>query len=171
MDQVRAIFGAVWRQRFWVLCVVCLLIGIASWFSASNDVAQRFQTAKSDIGTARSGVQSLTTTQVHGNPDVNSRERQEANELRASVVRLWTRLYDRQRESVLKWPDVLGDEFVQYIQTKEFGEPISAKYRDTYWNYIKNRFEELVAIVDAKKMPLSAMGGAVGGEGLSLIHI
>ena len=164
MDKVRAFLQAAWLQRFWILCVVGTLAAVVCWMMASGELQRQFTANKSQIDTEFGNMQKISETSVHGNPAVNAKEREEAKKIADSVKQLWQSLYDAQREVVLKWPDVLGADFVSYVEKAKFGSDINQTFRDRYQNYIKNRFDGLVEIVDAKKMPVD--GAATFGPGM-----
>jgi len=164
MDKVRAFLQAAWLQRFWILCVVGTLAAVVCWMMASGELQRQFTANKSQIDTEFGNMQKISQTTVHGNPAVNAKEREEAKKIADSVKQLWQSLFDAQHEVVLKWPDVLGADFVSYVEKAKFGSDINQKFRDRYQNYIKNRFDGLVEIVDAKKMPVD--GAATFGAGM-----
>jgi hypothetical protein len=168
MDKVRKFLGVVWQQRFWVLVALGALLAVACWAVASGNLQKQFAANVSAIKGHHSSMDKLTGAPVHGNPDVNQKELAGAREVRNQVLRLWQGLYDHQREKVLTWPAVLGDEFLAYVAQKRFLQDISdPDLRDVYWTYIKNRFDALVDIVHAKKMAETdaAMGMGMGGGG------
>jgi hypothetical protein len=117
-------------------------------------------------------MRAISGKTVHGNPSVNENERREAMKIRDQVLALWTSLYDRQKEQVLKWPASLGDEFVESVEDRKFGEPIASgqllvDLLERYRNYAKGQFPTLIDIVKAKKIAdaTSAYGGAYGRDG------
>ena len=168
MDKVRAFLSVAWTQRFWILCVVGTLAAVVCWSMASGELQRQFTANKSTIDGKFSDMTSIKTKTVHGNPGVNAKEREQAKLIADSVKKLWQGLFDAQREVVLKWPDVLGADFVTYVENAKFDSPIKPLFRDRYQNYIKNRFDGLVEIVDAKKMPVdgsAGFGGTFGREG------
>jgi hypothetical protein len=110
-------------------------------------------------------MQSIASKDVHGNEGVNAKERTEAVNIAGNVRALWQRLYDAQRKEVLYWPKLLGEQFLKEIESKKFDQPITNDNRITYLNYIKNRFDALVEIVQAQKMPENQVGGGVGPVG------
>jgi hypothetical protein len=169
MDKVRAFLKAAWIQRFWILSVVGTLAAVVCWMMASGKLQAEFTANKAQIDSKFTDMSTIKEKSVHGNPAVNTREREEAKKIADSVKALWQKLFDAQREEVLKWPEVLGADFIQEVDKKKFGALIRAHFRDRYLNYIKNRFDGLVEIIDAKKMPVdgSAFGAMpMGREGM-----
>ena len=159
---------AAWIQRFWILSVVGTLAAVVCWMMASGELQRQFAANKTKIDAEFSNMQAISGKSVHGNPGVNAKEREEAKKIADSVKTLWQSLFDAQREEVLKWPDVLGADFVSYVENAKFDSAIKPLFRDRYQNYIKNRFDGLVEIVDAKKMPVdgaATFGGGFGREG------
>ena len=170
MDKVRAFLKAAWIQRFWILSVVGTLAAVACWMVASGKLQAEFTANKAKIEAEFGNMNAIKGKAVHGNPQVNAKEREEAKKIAASVQALWQKLFDAQREEVLKWPEVLGADFIQEIDKKKFGMPISTRMRDRYLNYIKNRFAGLVEIVDAQKMedPSAGFNGATPGREMAM---
>ncbi|BBO31806.1 hypothetical protein [Lacipirellula parvula] len=168
MDKVRAFMKVAWTQRFWILSVVGVLAAVICWSMASGNLQRQFTANKTQIDGKFGEMTAITGKQIHGNEVVNAKEREEAKKIANSVKELWQSLFDAQREEVLKWPDVLGDDFVDYVKNAKFDSQIKPDFRDRYQNYIKNRFEGLVKIVDAKKMAVdgtAGFGAAPGREG------
>lgn len=163
MDQLRVIMRAVWQQRFWVLVVIGPIIAAVCWMMASGKLQAAFTANKSTIDGHFNSMSSISSEPVHGNDGVNAQERAEAVKISDSVRDLWKRLYDSQREQVLSWPATLGEDFLEYIDKRKFGDPIPSRLRSLYLNYIKNQFDELVKIVDAKKLE----GTGTGPEGFA----
>ena len=166
MDKVRAFLTAAWIQRFWILSVVGTLAAVVCWMMASGRLQEEFAKNKTTIDGKFNDMSSISKMDVHGNPGVNAKEREEAKKIADSVKQLWQNLFDAQREVVLKWPDVLGADFVSYVENAKFDSNINPKFRDRYQNYIKNRFDGLVEIVDAKKMPVDGVGTFGAGPGM-----
>jgi hypothetical protein len=161
MDQLRVIMRVIWQQRFWVLIVLAPLIAVVCWSMASGKLQAAFSANKSTIDGHFTSMSSITNEPVHGNDDVNAKEREEAVKISKSVRSLWKRLYDSQREQVLSWPAVLGEDFIEEIDKKKFLDRISPSARRRYLDYINNRFDALVEIVDAKKLELGPGGGGM----------
>ena len=167
MDKVRAFLRVLWVQRFWVLSVVGVLVAFLSWMMASGSLQEEFAANRSKIDGKFNEMSSISQATYHGNEGVNKKNLEEASEIRKKVVNLWQKLYDKQREEVLKWPEhALGEEFISYVENKKFQDPITdPDMQNVYWNYIKNRFDALVDIVDAQKMKPGETSGGYGGGG------
>jgi hypothetical protein len=164
MDKVRAFLKVVWKQRFWVLTVLAPLIAAVCWMSASGKLQAEFQANKSTIDGHFSTMQQISSNPIHGNDQVNEAELREAVKISKSVRALWQELYETQREKVLSWPDALGANFKNYIERRPFQSRIAISWRRLYLDYIKKQFDELLQIVDAKK--LETAGGVGGMAGL-----
>ncbi|MBX3432783.1 MAG: hypothetical protein KF847_05650 [Pirellulales bacterium] len=166
MDQLRQILRVMWQQRFWLLTSFGTIVAAICWMLASKGIDAEFAKKKSEIDGKVSAMNSLQSAQVHGNPEVNAAELAQTKIIRNDVRKVWAMLYERQREEVLQWPDVLGKEFVNYIESKKFGEALRREHRETYLNYIKDRFDGLLEIVKAKKLfdPNAIQSGMPGAE-------
>ncbi|HMO87186.1 MAG TPA: hypothetical protein PKC18_19935, partial [Lacipirellulaceae bacterium] len=166
MDQVRTILRIIWQQRFWVLTGLGLLIAAICWKMAAGSLDKEFAANKSTIDGKFKAMSDLSGQQVWGNDEVNAREFQETSAIRDKVLEMWQTLYRAQRDNVLKWPKGLGEEFLQYVEGKRFRTPISdPDMRQIYRQYAKEAFPDLVAIVQAQKIPDGTMSaGGMAGE-------
>jgi hypothetical protein len=162
MDQVRAIAKVIWEQRFWVLSVIGLIVAVVCWNMAAGKLDTEFSDRASKIKQQFDAMNGLTSKPVHANPEINAKNQEEVAEQTEIVNAVWQQLYDRQKEAVLKWPKELGPQFIEGVANLKFRDPIPQNLRSIYQNYISNRFDGLLEIVDAKKM-LDGMGG--GGRG------
>ncbi len=164
MDQVRAILKVMWRQRFWILSVVAVIVAFVCWSMAASDLAAKFDTREKAIQGAFQQMQTLASAPTHHNSEVIAADKEVVDKQKTHVYELWKELYERQRNAVLSWPKELGEEFVNYIDKRKFGDTINIKMRTIYQNYIENRFDGLLDIVKAKKIE-GAAGGSYGGGG------
>lgn len=173
MDQVRTILKVIWEQRFWVLGVLGTIVAVVCWSMATGTLNEEFSKRKSAIDQAFSAVNTIQSEPNHPNEDIIAGDIRQAKQQRDMVRQVWQELYQRQREEVLSWPQALGQDFVKYMDGKEFLDNISLQMRERYLNYIENRFDALLEIVQAKKIvdrrsARSAGRGREGGEGFDL---
>ncbi len=165
MDQVRAIAKVIWQQRFWVLSVLGLLIAVICWKLAAGELDAQFSTRKSVIDGMFTSIQGLSNKSVHPNPAVNEKEEVEVAKQTKIVQSVWNTLYNKQKDSVLKWPKELGPQFLEYIEKLKFKDPINSSMRSIYQNYIGKRFDGLLEIVQAQKLAAGTSGaGGYGGR-------
>jgi hypothetical protein len=167
MDQVRNILRIVWQQRFWVLSVLGVIVAAICWKMGASAIDTQTAANKQAITTQFTDMEAIQRKQYMGNDAVNAEEFQQTSLIRDKVVELWEKMYASQREKVLKWPAALGEEFLDYVEKKRFRDPITdPDMLQIYREYAKERFPELVEIVDAQKMAEGALtGGAFGGGG------
>ncbi len=162
MDQVRAIAKVIWEQRFWVLSVLGLIVGVVCWKLASGNLDAQFGTRKSAIDGMFTQMDGLKNKPVHPNPAVIEEDQKQVTEQTEIVQAVWKDLYNKQKDSVLKWPKELGPQFISYIEKLKFRDDINSSMRSVYQNYIGKRFDGLLEIVDAQKL---VEGSSVGGRG------
>ena len=172
MDQVRVVLVWLKEQHFWVLSVLASLIAVGCWYMASGDLAKRYTDNKSEIDGQFSQVNAVKNRPYHPNATVNEREEQEIKALVDKVTQIWNRLYTRQRETALIWPEQLDsnisrktDSFILHVKDKKFGEFIADNFRNRYLNYIQNHFPELPSIIKALEVDDKHGGGGRGGRG------
>ena len=164
MDQVRAILKVIYEQRFWVLSVVGVIVAVICWKLSSGSLDAEFVTNKGTIDGKFNDMSAIRAKQVHGNPEVNQKEREQAIVVRDEVLKLWQSMYDRQKDEVLQWPAGLGDDFLEAVANKKFRDPIAPKERQRYREYAKDRFPKLVEMVHAKKMGANETSFGGGGR-------
>jgi hypothetical protein len=161
MDQVRAIAKVIWQQRFWVLSVLGLIVALVCWNMAAGALDAQFASRKTAIEGQFTEIQTLSNKAVHPNTGVNEVNQEVVDKQVGIVNAVWEELYNKQKESVLKWPKELGEDFLSYIETLKFKDPIDSRMRSIYQNYIGKRFDGLLEIVKARK--IEGTGGAYGG--------
>src|SRR5262245_51016832 len=110
MDQVRNILRIIWQQRFWVLTGLGVIIAAVCWMMAAKKLDAEFAKNRDEIKRKFDDMAAVSKMTVLGNPEVNDHYRKEAMGIRAKVVKVWDDLYDRQRNTVLKWPELLGED-------------------------------------------------------------
>lgn len=165
MDQVRAIAKAIWQQRFWVLSVLGLIIAVVCWKLAAGALDTQFASRKNTIDGKFTAMSTLGGKSVHANTGVNEDNQEQVDQQVKFVHAVWEELYNKQKESVLKWPKELGEEFLTKIEGLKFKDPIDSKMRSDYQNYIGKRFDGLLDIVKARKLAGPDGGGMYGGRG------
>jgi hypothetical protein len=164
MDQVRVFLKLLVKYHFWILSVLVLIIATVCWTMASSSLDAKFTQRKSAIDSAFSSMTTLKQQATCPNPEVNKVNQERVDEQTKIVLDVWKGLYQRQRDEVLKWPQELGSQFIEYIETRKFRDSISNEMRTLYQNYIEKRFDGLLDIVKAQKMDAGA-GGYTGGLG------
>jgi len=165
MDQVRKALVWLKQYHFWVLSALVVLIPLLCWWMAAGKMSKLFTENQSKITSGFQTVQSVQSDQFHPNDQIKARQLEQTNLLSASVAELWQKLYDAQREQVLKWPPVLNAQFRETVQNLEFGQeiPDDAGLREHYQNYIHNHFPKLPAKIGAQAIDESGAGGGAAG--------
>jgi hypothetical protein len=163
MDKVRAIAKVIWEQRFWVLSVLGLLVAVVCWKMAAGQLDATFASRKSAIDGMFTAVNGLKVKPIHPNPVVIAEDEKQTAKQTEYVQAVWKDLYNKQKDSVLKWPKELGPQFLEYIEKLKFKDPINSTMRSIYQNYIGKRFDGLLEIVKAQKMAEGSSAGGYGG--------
>ncbi len=173
MDKVRLIVAVIWRERFWVLTVLGVIVAVTCWHLSSGELDKEFTSRKSAISSTITSMRTLSQETDHPNDKVIEGDKEQARVQRNNTLKQWETLYATQKEEVLKWPaDNLKPEFIEAIEELKFQDPFPANLRENmrshYWNYIGKRFDGMLEIVKALKMEGSSgrSGGAsrFGGE-------
>ena len=164
MDQLKIALEWLKKHHFWVLLVVLLGASVSTWYLAANQVAADTASNQQKIKAEFTKQQQLQGQPFKPNDEINKRQQQEIERFANGVQETWATLYGRQKDSVLVWPSELGDNFVRYMQNKEFGDNINSRNRERYLNYIQKRFPELLKIIDAEDLGIDGRGSTGGGN-------
>jgi len=166
MDQVRKALAWLKQYHFWVLSVLVVLIGLFCWWSASGTMSKLYAENQTTITSGFKTVGEVKNDQFHPNANIQERQLKETSELSAEVAELWQKLYDAQRENVLKWPSELKTEFHDTVEKLEFGQeiPDDTGLREHYQNYIARHFPKLPEKIGARAID-EAEAGTLGGAG------
>ena len=167
MAQIQALMRVIKSQHFWLLSVLVLLIGVASWFMASSTLQEQFETNRTKIQSNFEALRNVRAKSPHPNPEVTKAVEAETKKMRLAVFYAWKTLYERQK-NVLVWPNWLRGDFHRMIAGKKFGDFIEPRYCRRYRDYIEQRFEELPDMVDARAIDSHMDGGAMGGMGMDM---
>ncbi len=166
MDQLRTALGWLKRYHFWVLSIVVVGVAVGCWYSAAAELTKQFEAHQSTIKREFDNQAKLARNDFHANTDINEQQEKEINKQADSVLATWQALYDRQQQEVLNWPEEFGPSFLQRVEPLKFEEKIPSDLRNQYFNYIKNYYPKLPAIVDAQPITERARGGNRSGRAM-----
>ena len=164
MEQLRLVLKIAYQQRFWILSVLSVLIAVVCWMLSAQDLDKQYQAEKIQSQLSVFSMRSLNGHPFYPNDGIIEKDREEVRALSEKVLEMWNALYDHQRSEVLYWPKELGDQFVQEIDKLQFGEKIDQIMCGRYRDYIKDRFDGLLEIVQAKDLARKASVRVVAGE-------
>ena len=150
MDQLKVIGAALKKYNFWVLCLVLLIASTVVWMLAVGSIKEQSQAHLAKIQATLSDAKSVSQISQHPNEQITQSYNAQTTQLKQEVFQVWDMLYKKQRTAVLKWPEALGEKFINFIQGVRFGDDIHVDLRETYHNYVKTRWDELPAIIKAK---------------------
>jgi hypothetical protein len=164
MDQLRTALAWLKRHHFWVLSGVIALIALGCWWKGTSTFSAKYDTDQKLIQGEFTNLKTERDKPFHPNEGINQRQGTEVTKQSEDVLKVWEKLYEKQRETVLKWPQQLAPEFRDDVEKKQFGDDIGTFNRNIYQNYIEQHFPELPKIVGAREM-LPTETGAGGMEG------
>lgn len=167
MDQLRKIAAWLKRYHFWVLSVLIALIALGCWWSAAGTLSAQFKANQSKIQTEFTNLSGLRNKAFHPNEDINKQQEEETGKQAEDVAKIWQQLYERQRENVLEWPEVLGEAFHKHVEKAEFGSDIPPNLRQRYQDYVERHFPKLPQKIGARALregEMNQYGGMGGGE-------
>jgi hypothetical protein len=165
MDQLRTILAWLKRQHFWVLSVLVALIAIGCWWSASRTLSSELAKNMQDIEGEFNSLKQTRGKPFLPNQQVIDKQKEEIKNQAKGVEATWKKLYERQREKVLEWPEDLKPETREKVEKLKFGDEMDRDMLNDYQNYARGYFPQLPAIVDAPIIETSTAGGYGEGRG------
>lgn len=183
MEQLIPIINFLKKNRFWLTCGVIAIAAIVTWFFSTSALHKEKLAAERKIdgmitsvnGVIKTGATGIESPVAHPNDQTNRGMEQEISKATDSLLKAW-KLRREAQESVLKWPDISADDFVQ-----TFSELLPAeKYMDrlaavnweskiaVYRTEIPEHMERICEIIGAKwqhgKDASNAGGGDAGSD-------
>jgi hypothetical protein len=170
MDQLKAAMSWLAKYHFWVLTGLAVLVGLIVWFLAVGDLEARYNTRKQKIDGDFQSMQGIQGEAQHPNERVIQATQVKHEQLKTNVLNAWKILY-QQQEDKNPWPDVLGQDFLNFIKSQPPTAEIPEHLRETYQNFIIQRFPKLLELIDVRRLKpgvkvadKTAAGEAHGGE-------
>lgn len=163
MDKVRVALNWIVAHHFWLLSGLIVLLGFGIWYLAKSDLSAKYTANMQEINRVFDDQRSISNRTFHPNDKVNEGQKREIEELIREVTKTWQELYQRQREEALVWPAQLAPSFRSYISSRKFGDFIDVAQRQDYFQYIRGRFDDLPALINANKIDPSTPGAGGGG--------
>ena len=165
MDKLKVFLGHLKKHHFWLLTGMVVLLALAGWQMATAQLSEEYSANVGKIKSQFETVSRITQTPEHPNEKFEEGTKLVALEVKRDVARAWARVYDEQKQKVLKWPKELGDDFLQWIDDPSHATAIiPEELRERYLNYVKNEFPRLLEIVDARPGFQEDLAGG-GGPG------
>ena len=159
MEQLRTALNWLKRYHFWVLSIVVVGVAIGCWYSAAGALSKEFQTHQATIKSEFDSQARLARESFHANDTINEQQQEQIKKQADSVLQTWESLYKRQQEETLNWPEEFDETFLRVVERLKFGDDIRRDLREQYFNYIKNYFPKLPAIVNARVLAANERGG------------
>ncbi len=149
MDKLKAFLAVMKKQHFWVMCGVVLILGLSGWAWATSNLAGQYRANRTKIEGIYKDLDQLRSADRE-NPEWIKGAEVETRKLRIKVKGAWEDVYAEQRDKVLRWPKVLGEDFLRIVPQLPPSEEIPVDQRERYWNYAKEEFPRLLEIIDAR---------------------
>src|SRR5688572_2885661 len=110
MDQLKTFLAQVKKYHFWILCVIVVVVGLTSWYLATNTLDAQAKASADKIKAADGKVKQVSQIQQHPNADFEKGMSVIIKDHARSVGKGWEFRY-KQQEKLLLWPSRLGREF------------------------------------------------------------
>jgi hypothetical protein len=150
MDQLKAAMAWLAKYHFWVLSGLAVLVGLVVWFLAVGDLEARYNSRKQKLDGDFQTMQGIQGEQQHPNDRVIQAAQAKHEELKKKVFDAWQILH-KQQEDKNPWPDVLGQDFINFIKSQPPDAEILPRLREVYQNFIIQRFPRLLELIDVRR--------------------
>ncbi len=111
MDKLKAFLAVMKKQHFWVMTGLALVVGLVGWAWATSTLSNEYRTNRNKIEGTFKDLDQLRS-QDRENLDWIKGVQGETVHLKAKVKAAWEEVYAEQRDKVLRWPKVLGEDFL-----------------------------------------------------------
>jgi len=177
MDQVKQIIRQLNKHRFWILSGIIPLIGLITWFLATDTLVKQQTEAASKLDGQYSAVSAVKSVPDHPNDYSHKKMEEIAKQAKDKVAAAWKMQYERQVE-ILQWPKELKEDFeaavinLRPVEAIPYPTPLNQEIDDSlrsrYRDYIQNVLPKLATIVDSNWNASATGGGGAspGGSGL-----
>ncbi len=149
MDQLKVFLAVMKKQHFWVMSGLVLIVGSVGWAMTTSTLSNEYKMNRGKIEGTFKDMEQLRS-QERENQQWISGIQAETVKLKAKVKAAWDDVYAEQSEKVLRWPMILGDEFLRIVPQLPANEDIPVDQRERYWNYAREEFPRLLGIVVAR---------------------
>jgi len=175
MDKIKPILTFLNKERFWVSCILVLLVGGVFWWICAAGLRAEFAENNAKITGGYTQGNQIRSKPNHPNTNSEKEMKEVLRKLKISVQNAWTKQYNEQGEEIFVWPKGLGENFIRVVkpmrpiekhvtydaQKIEDNEEIDYGYRSDYANFIQSELPKLAEIVDSRWAPGANM--ATGG--------
>lgn len=142
MDKFKVFLAGLKKHHFWALCAVVVLGGIAIWFVTAGQFQSQFAAEKGKLETKKKDVETVRgDAEPHNDVTLavlQNLEKQQFDE----VWNAWNILYRDQKEKN-RWPEELGPQFIQRVESLGPDEEIPVTERYDYGYFIRRHLPKL----------------------------
>ncbi len=148
MDQLKTIAKQVQKHHFWLLCVAAMIMALTGWIMASRSLSAVYAERKIAIMAKFTDLQGIQSTENPPNNEWKTAIDKLTDEERKKVASAWALVYNQQKD-LLRWPEELGPQFLNFVNTKPQNAEIPQQFCGYYMDNVKNEFPKLSAIINA----------------------
>jgi len=163
MDKLKPILIKLKRHHFWIVIVLVLGVSAYCWASSVKKLKSEAQSQQSKIKSSFDQVQRSGDDGPRRASHPNAKFEEGMKELITSrqgeVLAAWESQV-QQQQSILQWPQNLGDDFVAAVaklppvEKMVFPEPkeqdVEVKFRERFRNYIQDELPKLAEMIGSK---------------------
>ena len=148
MDQLKTIAKQVQKHHFWLLCATAMIMALTGWIMASRSLSAVYAERKIAIMAKFTDLQGIQSTENPPNNEWKTAIDKLTDEERKKVASAWALVYNQQKD-LLRWPEELGPQFLNFVNTKPQNAEIPQQFCGYYMDNVKNEFPKLSAIINA----------------------
>jgi hypothetical protein len=150
MDQVKVILKLLQKHHFWLLSTVAIVLSLVGWFMARKSLSTTYEANKSKIVGKFGSLQAIQSSENPPNETWKDGIDKITENQKKSVTSAWETVFNEQK-SLLDWPqDVLGEDFVKWVNEHPQDAEILVDKRGIYQREIPKEFPKLPKIIDAE---------------------
>ncbi|MDR0391262.1 MAG: hypothetical protein LBH59_05110 [Planctomycetaceae bacterium] len=145
------------KLHFWVLIPLALVLIFIFNFLAIGAINKKFTERKNSLESTKGLADKIRRDSAHPNNNTIDDITVRTEELRGRFVAAWTTLEKDQRAKNV-WSAEAGVPFIEEVSTLKFGDSISAKSIEFYFNFMSRHIPKLEASLDRRRIQVNEGG-------------
>ncbi|MDR0392471.1 MAG: hypothetical protein LBH59_11225 [Planctomycetaceae bacterium] len=145
------------KFNFWILVPLALLLVFIFNFIAMGAIGKKFTDRKNSLESTRNKTEKIRQESAHPNNNTIDDITVRTEELRGRFVTAWATLEKDQRAKNV-WSIEAGPTFIEEVSTLKFGDSISAKSIEYYFNFMNKHIPKLEARLDRRRIQVNEGG-------------
>ncbi|MDR1483893.1 MAG: hypothetical protein LBT09_03620 [Planctomycetaceae bacterium] len=145
------------KFSFWVLVPLALILVFIFNVLAIGAIGKKFTERKNSLESTKGSVEKIRQDSAHPNNNTVEEINVRTEELRGRFVAAWATLEKDQRAKNV-WPEDAGLPFIEEVSKLKFGDIISSRSREYYFNFMEKHIPKLEASLDRRRIQVNEAG-------------